>query len=84
MCVTARSWLAREPHVVKLADGSPRLIGAHGIARHTVHARLGVELAREREIHTNVWPDISRNQVDDFLRVSRIPYVNVDKPQRML
>ena len=84
MGMSAGGGLAGEPHVVQLADRGPRLIGAHGVARHAVHAGLGVKLAREAQVHADVGLDVGGNQVDDFLRVGRVPHVDVDEPQRML
>ena len=45
---------------------------------------IRVELAREREVHTDERSYVFRNQVDDFLWVGCIPHVNVNHPQRVL
>ena len=84
MCMSAGGRLAGEPHAVLLAHGSPRLIGAHGVARHAVHAGLSIKLARQAQVHHHVGFDIGRNKVDYFLRVGRVPHVNVNDPHGML
>ena len=82
--MTTRCRLTGEPHAVLLTHSRPRLIGANGITRHTIHAGLRIKLTRQREIHTNVGFDIVGNQVDDLLRISRIPDINVYQPKGML
>ena len=82
--VATRCGLAREPHAVLLTYRCPRLVGAHGIAGHAVHAGLRVELARQRQVHADVGFDVGRNEVDNLLRVGRVPHVDVYQPQRML
>ena len=82
--VATRCGLAREPEPVGLTNRSPRLVGAYGIARHAIHFRLFVELARQRQVHTDVGFDVVGNEVDDFLRVGRVPHINMNEPQWML
>ena len=84
MGVTTRGRLTGEPHIVLLADRSPRLIGAHGITGHAVHAGLRVKLTGERQVHADVGLDVVRDQVDNLLRVGTVPHINVNQPQRML
>ena len=81
--VATRCRLAREPHAVLLTYRGPRLVGAHSITGHAVHARLRVELARQRQVHADIGLDVGRNEVDNLLRVGRVPHVDVYQPQRM-
>ena len=81
--MTATGRLAGKPHAVLLADGRPRLIGAHSRTRPGIDILILIVCTRQREVHTYVWPDILRNEVDNLLRVSIEPHVNVYQPQRM-
>ena len=82
--VATRCGLAREPHAVLLTDRCPRLVGAHSVTGHAVHTGLGVELTRQRQVHADVGLDVGRNEVDNLLRVGRVPHVDVYQPQGML
>ena len=48
--VAAAGRLTGEPHAVLLADGSPRLIRAHGLLRHLVDVLFLVVAAGERQV----------------------------------
>ena len=82
--VTAAGGLTGEPHVVELADGSPRHIGTYGTARHAVHVCGRVVAARQRQIHAYIRSQVGRDEVDDFLWVGTVPHIDMDEPQRVL
>ena len=82
--MSATGGLTGEPHAILLAHRSPRPVGADGIARHLIDLFLGVVLTREAQVHADKGLHVLGYQVDDFLRVGSIPYVDVNHPQRVL
>ena len=84
MGVAATGRLTGEPESVGLAHRGPRLVGTHGTARHLVDVALLVVLAREREVHADVGLNFLGDEVNNLLRIGRVPHVDMHQPERML
>ena len=84
MSVSATGRLASEPKTVGLTDCGPRLVGQYGILWHLIDVLILVVLARKREVDTYIWAYIRRDEIDDFLRVSLVPYIYMYHPERVL